>query len=522
MKKNEKGFSLVVVLFAIVIFSTIGLSLFTLNFNNTKQINITKEQLVATDLAEMGIIYYETLFTEHSYNILNKAIENARTKIESINQGKKPGESKIPINSETLLSYLNKEIMLNENVKIGVNMLDNPKENFRITSHENLGYNSTDNTFTVIFNSEGFTGTDKRVQLTGNITLDLKDYIDDYLIGNLTPINVTLKEIPKIDAIEQIKNIQNECVPNNFNSLNNCKINAAVKTDNNSTHTGRTGVIEGKFELGNKNTVKDAVLYIKNNIVFNQSFDVTNSIIYSEGKGVFGNSGLNNTTLYVKNGGDFGNVDVGIIESKVYSDGDFKFGNLNNSHIENSDFIINGKLETGNLNTPIINSHFSINGDIHFDNLNKGFNDSSVISTGKLSIKNFNDDIKNSILNIQGNIDMGHFNKSLINTQIFSQGNFTMDNLNSNISNSKIVVMGNFKSGNFNNSIDETTIICASSFTGGIVQYKTNNPSKKIFDSKSNPELFKEGGICSLNVQSGVKKEIDPTSLLNNLNVKYN
>lgn len=81
MEKHEKGFSLIIVLFAVVIFSVMGLSLFTLNYINAKQINLTKDELLATDLAEMGIIYYETLYSEHSFTTLNSAIEDAKKRL---------------------------------------------------------------------------------------------------------------------------------------------------------------------------------------------------------------------------------------------------------------------------------------------------------------------------------------------------------------------------------------------------------------------------------------------------------
>lgn len=520
MKTNEKGFSLVVTLFVIVIFTTIGLSLMTLNFTNTKQINLTKEQQVATDLAEIGIIYYETLYTEHSFNVLNDAIKNTIKNIETLNKSKNP-DAQIPINANTIFSHLilDRSNFIDKSIKINDNVLDTTYDNFKITYQDLI--NDSPSEVKVTFISEGFTRNGKTAKLTGNITLSIQQYIVEYLKGHPTSSAVKLKEIPKIDAIENLKNISNECNSNSLNSLMNCKINQNVTTTNQSTYNGVIGVIEGTLEINNNNTVKDSIVYVKNNMTFNQSFNLTNSTFYSEGTGNFGNSGLNNTTLYVKNGGNFGNVDLGINNSKVYSDSNFTFGNTNNHFIKNSEFIINGKFKADNFNTLVEFSHFHVYGDIEFQHLNKSFANSSILSIGNLNIHNLNEAIKDSLFNIQGNIIIGQFNKSLINTQIYSQGNFVMDNLNSLIENSKIIVTGNFKSGNFNQHIDDTSVICAGSFSGGIIQYKNNNPTKKIYDSISNPELFKEGGICSL---PGTSEEStpDPTSLLNHLDVLYN
>ncbi|MGE7983189.1 type IV pilus modification PilV family protein [Solibacillus sp. NPDC093137] len=483
MKTNEKGFSLVIALFVIVIFTTIGLSLITLNFTNTKQINLTKEQQVATDLAEIGIIYYETLYTEHSFNVLNDAIKNTIKHIETLNKSKNP-DAQIPINVNTIITHLilDRSNFIDKNIKINVNILDTPNDNFKIT-YQNLLTNSP-NEIKVTFISKGFTGNGKTAELTGHITLSIQQYIDDYLKGNPTSSAVKLKEIPKIEAIEKLKNINNQCNSNNLNSLNNCKITQNVNTDNQSTYNGVVGVIEGTLEINNNNTVKDSIVYVKNNMTFNQSFDLTNSTFYSEGTGDFGNAGLNNTTLYIKNGGNFGNVDSGIVDSKVYSDGEFTFGNINSNHvIKNSEFIINGKFKMGNFNTLVQKSQFYVNGNVELQHFNTaGFKDSLIISNG----------------------------------------NFVMDTLNSIIENSKIIVTGNFKSGNFNQHIDDTSVICAGSFSGGIIQYKNNNLTKKIYDSTSNPELFKEGGICSLSDTVSEENTPDPTSLLNHLDVLYN
>lgn len=346
MKSKEKGYSLIVVLFAIVIITTLGLSLFTLNINNAKQINLTKEELVATDLAEMGIIYYETLFTEHSFTFLNNAIQKVENQIINENTGKKE-KDKIAINTQNILSRLDKDIPLNSNIKIGKNVLENsPAENFKITFHKNSPFDTINNIFTVVFISESFTKSHQTAKLTGTITINYIKYINDYLNNKNSG-----------SRIEQLKNIRNMCSPNNFSSLNNCKIDNVGSISNNSSHKNKIGLIDNAFIIPNKVTITNSTLYITGNISTGNNPNFYNSVIYSEGKGDFGNGGLNKTTLYLKDGATFHNFTKFTDNSIIYSENDITIKNITgNSNVSDSKIITKGKLSIEKINSPITNS----------------------------------------------------------------------------------------------------------------------------------------------------------------------
>lgn len=347
MKIKEEGYSLIVVLFAIVIITTLGFSLFTLNTNNAKQINLTKEELVATDLAEMGIIYYETLFTEHSFIVLNTAIQKAENQINIENDGKKKNEEKIPINTYNLLLRMNKDIPLNSNITIGKNVLENsPAENFKITFHKNNPYDTINNTFTVVFISESFTKNYHTAKLTGRININYIKYINDYLNNkNLG------------SEIEQLKNIKNMCSPNNFSSLNNCKIDIVGSISNNSSHKNKIGLINNDFKISNKVTITNSTLYITGDISTGNNPNFYNSIIYSEGKGDFGNGGLYASILYLKGGATFHNFTKFTDNSIIYSDKDITIKNITgNSNVSDSKIITKGKLSIAKIESPIKNS----------------------------------------------------------------------------------------------------------------------------------------------------------------------
>lgn len=59
---NEKGYTLLTVILMMVLMTTFGLVLASAALNTAKQNNITEEEAQVTDLAEMGVTYFETEF----------------------------------------------------------------------------------------------------------------------------------------------------------------------------------------------------------------------------------------------------------------------------------------------------------------------------------------------------------------------------------------------------------------------------------------------------------------------------
>jgi len=70
--KNEQGMALVVVLLILTVFSILGLAVMGASINNMKQVSKTETNIKTTDIAEMGILYYEsqlqTYLNEQLYN----------------------------------------------------------------------------------------------------------------------------------------------------------------------------------------------------------------------------------------------------------------------------------------------------------------------------------------------------------------------------------------------------------------------------------------------------------------------
>ncbi len=71
--RNQNGTALIVVLLIITVFFVLGLSIISSALSNTRQVNNTEKEMQAVDLAEMGIIYFQTA-VENAYKEVNKDI----------------------------------------------------------------------------------------------------------------------------------------------------------------------------------------------------------------------------------------------------------------------------------------------------------------------------------------------------------------------------------------------------------------------------------------------------------------
>ncbi len=64
MFHNEKGGALPTVLLLMILFTTIGLTMLSMNLSSTKQFNKKEENVQARHLAEMGVLHYKTLIDQ--------------------------------------------------------------------------------------------------------------------------------------------------------------------------------------------------------------------------------------------------------------------------------------------------------------------------------------------------------------------------------------------------------------------------------------------------------------------------
>lgn len=353
MQNNkEHGFSLVLVLFTIVLFSVIGLSLFTLTNSSAKQVNKTQTQLEITDVAEMGITYFETIFTEHFYKVLAEEVNKIELAYySSIDQN----TVFVPISDEYIISQLSQRtIPALDLSNIDLSKVLDPDIKFII---KNIEYHNFGDNPVAKFNSTGYVGSTEQATLGAEIKVNLEKYFSEFVenVPQTNPFEPSKSyltpETPKV-----ILDILKDC-PNGNCSNKICKVNSGnyqdfqncEKTDIyvNSTLTTPNN---GKFSVDNTNAYISDVSEISNfgaqnsHVFINGSLNIKNNFV-----GKIENSWLRvNGDLKPKN-----NITKDIKNSTILVFGTFGIKNMNGS-IENSlvcakDFDGNWKGQTDNI-----------------------------------------------------------------------------------------------------------------------------------------------------------------------------
>lgn len=182
--KNEHGIALVIVLLMITVFSIIGMAIISLSISNTKQVQTTKQEMQAVDLAEMGVIYYKNAFIQNASAELQSAITNSITEIQSLNN--QSNNQHIPVNKDNILKYLtiNKDQYIPKiDHSISKQVPDTASPfSFQI-ENSNADYDNVNHILSVNFSSFGRVkrnqNSDIEKQLEGTITLDIKTLISD-------------------------------------------------------------------------------------------------------------------------------------------------------------------------------------------------------------------------------------------------------------------------------------------------------------------------------------------------------
>lgn len=90
--KNEKGYAMVMVILLVLVFTTLGMGLLTMNMSAAKQFNKKEEQVQARHLAEMGLLHYQARVNDtvekYKFNATKTGAETAisKSRVELCNQ----------------------------------------------------------------------------------------------------------------------------------------------------------------------------------------------------------------------------------------------------------------------------------------------------------------------------------------------------------------------------------------------------------------------------------------------------
>ncbi|ALC89781.1 hypothetical protein AM500_08350 [Bacillus sp. FJAT-18017] len=176
--KSERGYALLLVMIIATLTMIFALSLSGLALSTRAQLNKTDDINKATDIAEMGVTYYQKIVEK----LVNSAKGTAASKTQQYFTGSNPSQQQRDYYlDQTFKSDLTSLLQTN-NAQVNV---DTPSNNFKITFKSLVPNPEKPNELIVKFESTGQTNNEKR-PITGFFTI--KKSTTNSRVGELKPV----------------------------------------------------------------------------------------------------------------------------------------------------------------------------------------------------------------------------------------------------------------------------------------------------------------------------------------------
>ncbi|WP_043934222.1 hypothetical protein [Bacillus sp. EB01] len=176
--KSERGYALLIVMIIATLTMIFALSLSGLALSTRAQLNKTDNINKATDLAEMGVTYYQKVVEKH----VNTAKSTAATKTQQNFSGKTPTQQQRDDYLDQIFKSELTTLLQTNNAQVNV---DTPNNNFQITFKSLTPNPEKLNELIIKFESMGETNNEK-LPLTGFFTI--KKSTTKSRVGELTPV----------------------------------------------------------------------------------------------------------------------------------------------------------------------------------------------------------------------------------------------------------------------------------------------------------------------------------------------
>lgn len=387
--KNEKGYALLTVLLVMIIFMSLGMTLFAHSYNSTKQNKIVEENNQSVALAEMGITYYQTAI-KNAY-VENKQAIGIQVQDEllkdNLNKVTRPegyyGERAISLMVDAINGHLS--------AVSKTKSMDQPGASFLI---DNLSVVKVPEGISIAYSSSGIEGAQKAV-LGAELKIPIKGLQSASNPGSGT--GGTFYELPGFNK-----------VPYPAVTLS-CKNPASLKNNCSSILIEKSKIYDE-----NNNKLSDKTIYSNDSLSLTGNGNSMDNVkIHTDGGFSLGKNmnNLSNMILEIKKTGTFDHLRVE--NSKIYIG-----ENLNPSkhfELENSYAYIGGKVSVGNHLTIDTNSIMCVAGDLSASKIN---------ISGKLYIKG---KIKGSISGTPTYVNSQEFTKACGNPTESKQPQLTME-----------------------------------------------------------------------------------------------
>jgi Tfp pilus assembly protein PilX len=454
---EESGAALIIVLLTMTVFTILGMMMMGLILSNNKQIASSEEEVLKTDLAEMGYL--------HFYHEFNQAFNEEMMEVKAEITDQIKSDIGHPSTGGSL-SYCENNLMSREQYE----QLSTSKIEQRMTSfvekgefisqkvfHSSL---SDERSFVVAVNSLECTSCDEEVSEGESLKLN---FSSRGKYGNRDPKTITATINLAIAPITSVPNDPYELCSALY------------------TGTGEDNGSEppGDDDGGNGSESPDEGADY--GITVPEPTDIE-SCSYED-------TSFNYSNCYYE--GDVpSDIDTNsIIDSQLFVNGSYATDNNLNDGIVNSTLYVTGELQFKGTIHEIQNTEIFVGGSGEFKNINNGINDSTIYITENATFDQPLNGIRNTNIYVGGNATFNNMNQGITGSLIVIGGNadFT-DNING-FSSSVIYIKGSadFYQKNINQFDRETATICVE---GPI--FRAPKSSSGIYSKTSNPDLFEQ------------------------------
>ncbi|MBT2644688.1 hypothetical protein J7I80_20940 [Bacillus sp. ISL-41] len=341
--KNDEGYALLTVLLVMIIFMSMGMTLFAHSYNSTKQNNIVEDNNQSVALAEMGITYYQTAI-RNAYVTNKQPVDNqVESQLLSDFNNKKArpegyyGDLAISLMFEAILRHLN-------TVSSTKSMDNQPGASFSIVD---LSVEKVAEGINITYSSKGVEG-DQKAMLGAELKIPIKGLETSRNPGSGSGGSGGFYALPDFNKIPYPENVSLSC-KNPLSLSVNC---SSILIENSKSYTGNYNGLSGKLIYannslsvsGNGNNMDDVRIHTNGD--------------FSLGKNM---NNLSNSILEIKKTGNFGSQ-LRVDHAEIYTG-----ENLNiNGHLdlENSSVYIGGKATINKHLTIDANSKMCVAGDL--------------------------------------------------------------------------------------------------------------------------------------------------------------
>ncbi|MEK4530206.1 hypothetical protein [Solibacillus sp. FSL K6-1554] len=376
--RNESGYTLVIVLLIITLFTVFTLSFMGISANTTKQNEVVERNIQSVTLAEMGITYFQQAISNSFVTHKSGVINNIKS------------QRNIDITNNTLKTdghYINLAITLMKNeldntinsISHTIQINSKPSSQFTITPaiNSNFYINKT-NGFVISFISIG-TENGKQASIEGKMEFDFSKV---FLPSPPSSEDNTFTPILQNNLIVDPGHLQN--CPNFNNKFEFYEI--SCQTTGSITYHQNDGLsfekslykVTGSLTTGNMNKdIINSTLYIVGSMTGGNMNSLNFSNIHVGGSlsGLnFNGNGFNHSKLQVLGAASIGNSKLN--NSQIYIGGSASFGNING--IEESTIFINSSATIGGVDFGK-NATICVNGPLTIGHINNNSNGTSNI-----------------------------------------------------------------------------------------------------------------------------------------------